>query len=155
MTVYEKIMGLLNSEKISFKSYEHEPILSYEDANREKNKFNWKWIESKNVFMTNKKGKYFLFVTVEWEKVDFKEMKKIIWEKLSITSSEDVINIAKCVPWCVSPFWLEKDIFTIIDKKIFNFNNYLFSPWVTTQTIQLDPNALLNIFKKLENKIFI
>lgn len=155
MNLYNTIISGLKSNNIQYIEYDHDPILSYEDAEREKQKFNWEWVESKNVFMTNKKWKYFVFVTVQWEKVDFNKMKKITWEKLSIASWDEVKDIIHCVPWCVAPFWFSDDIMTIIDNKIFTFDNYLFSPWVTTITIQLNPKDLKVVFEGLKNKIFI
>jgi len=155
MSVESNIKELLGLYSIDYKEFEHNPIVNYEDAKREKSIHNWKWVESKNVFMTNKKWKYFLFVTTMWQKVDFKEMKKLLGEKLSIASSKEVEDTACCIPWCVSPFGLKSEIFTIIDEKIFDSESYLFSPWITTKTVQLKSKDLLPIFESLENKIFV
>lgn len=155
MNIYKNILNTLERHNIKYKKYIHDPILSYEDAEKEKQIHKWSWVESKNVFMTNKKWKYFLFVTVEWEKVDFKKLKELTWEKLSIASHEEVKNIIHCVPWCVAPFWFRDDILTVVDNKIYDFENYLFSPWITTETIELNPKDLKIVFEELENKVFV
>lgn len=49
-TIYENIINLLRQHQIAYKEYDHEPILSYEDAEKEKNKFHWEGVESKNIF---------------------------------------------------------------------------------------------------------
>jgi len=155
MKLYNKIIEILKNENIEYKEFSHEPILSYEDAEKEKNNHNWEWVESKNVFMNDKKWNYYIFITIQWEKVDFKKMKEITWEKLRIASNEDVENVINCVPWCVAPFWFDSSIKTIVSSDVFNNNSYLFSPWITTKTIQLNPKDLKNIFENLENVIFI
>jgi Ala-tRNA(Pro) deacylase len=154
--LYNNIIGILKDNWVVYKEYNHWPILNYEDALKEKSIHNWNWFESKNVFMTNKKWKYFLFVTVEWQKVDFKYLKEIFQEKLSLASFEEVKNIILCIPWCVAPFWFSKEIVTIVDKDIFNLQgNYLFSPWVADKTIELNILDLKGIFNNINNTIFI
>lgn len=81
-------------------------------------------------------------------------MKNMIWEKLSLASSEEVQEVAECVPWCVAPFGLSDDIQTIIDSQIFDFDSYLFSPGVTTETIELNPQDLKKIYNKA-NAVFL
>ena len=155
MKLYQKIIDSIKKHNIEFNEYNHDPILSYEDAEREKNNHNWKWVESKNVFMNDKKWSYFIYVTIQWEKVDFKKMKEVTWEKLKMASNEDVESVIHCVPWCVAPFWFDSSIMTIIDNKVFDYDDYLFSPWVATKTIHLNPKRLKFIFEELDNVIFI
>jgi len=146
MRIYDNIIKILNDKNINYKIYEHWPILSYEDAEIEKQVHNWEWIESKNVFMTNKKWKYFLLITLQWKKVDFKQMKELTWEKLSLSSDLEVENIINSIPWCIPPFWFEKEIISFVDRNIFQYSSYLFSPWISTKTIELNPKDLKNIF---------
>ncbi len=96
--------------------------------------------------MTNKKWKYFLFATIQEQRVDFKQMKQITGEKLSLASNDEVIDIIHCIPWYVAPFWFDETISTIIDSSIFNHELYLFSPWITTETIELNPQYLKILF---------
>ncbi|MDA9129126.1 DNA-binding protein [Candidatus Gracilibacteria bacterium] len=146
MNVYENIVTMLDTYNIDYKLFEHGEIISYEDAERERLNHKWEGVESKNVFMTNKKGDYFLYVTTQGTKVDFKQMKEITGEKLSLASNQDVENIIHCVPGCVSPFGFDVEITTIVDRSVFSFENYLFSPGVTTKTIQLSPKDLEQVF---------
>ncbi len=155
MNVQENIIALLKSHNISYKLYTHGPILNYEDAEKEQSIYKWEWIESKSVFMTNKKGKYYLFVTVQWKNVDFKKMKELIWVKLSIATKEEVEEVALCTPWCVAPFWLDDTIQMIVDEEIFKHKSYLFSPGISTDTLQLDPKDLRGIFALHKDTLFI
>ena len=154
MSLYQNIINLLQKNNIQYQEFDHDPILSYEDAERERKKFNWQGVESKNVFMKGKDGNYYVFLTIAGQKVDFEKLKELIGTRCSIASHEDVENIIKCVPGCVIPFGFAENITIIIDPQIFDHNQYLFSPGQTDKTIQINPNDLKIIFEKLSNKIF-
>lgn len=151
--IYSKIIDLLQEYKIPFKEFEHAPILSYEDAEREKANFNWEGVESKNVFMKGGDDQYYVFVTVQGEKVDFKKLKELLNVKMSIATSEDVINVIQCVPGCVCPFGFASEITILIDSKLFTYTDYLFSPGVTTKTIHTNIQEMKIIFENLPNKV--
>lgn len=153
MAIYNKIIELLNQQQVLFKEFDHDPILNYEDAEKEKQKFGWQGVESKNVFMKGNDGKYYLFVTVQGQKVDFKKLKEMLGVKLYIASEDDVKNIIKCVPGCVAPFGFAEDIIVLIDPGIFQYTDYLFSPGVTTKTIQANVQDLKPIFFGLQNRV--
>lgn len=154
--LYDSIISILRKNKITYKEYNHWPILNYDDALKEKSIHNWNWFESKNVFMTNKKWKYYIFATWEGQKVDFKLLKEILWEKLSLCNDDEVRTIIDCVPWCIAPFWFSDDINILVDKNIFNLTwNYLFSPWITTKTIELNILDLKRIFNNIKHTNFI
>jgi Ala-tRNA(Pro) deacylase len=54
--------------------------------------------------MTDASDRHYLFVTVQGKKVDFKQMKEITGEKLSLASADAVRDVIHCVPGCVAPF---------------------------------------------------
>lgn len=148
-SVYENIIGLLKKHSVAYKEYDHPPILNYDDAEREKAKFGWQGIESKNVFMKGDDGKYYIYVTTQGQKVDFKKLKELFGVKLSIASSDDVVNVVQCVPGCVSPFGFSSEIVTLVDEKIFQHGEYLFSPGVTTKTVWLNLSDLKPVFEDI------
>lgn len=152
-TVYDNIKNLLDQNHILYREFDHEPILSYEDAEREKARLGWTGIESKNVFMKGNDEQYYIYVTTQGEKVDFKKLKELLGVKLSIATGEEVKTVAQCVPGCVSPFGFSKDIVILIDPKVFTHTDYLFSPGVTTKTIQTKIQDLKAIFSLLPNKV--
>ena len=155
MNVQKRIMQLLEQHNISYRLYKHGPILNYDDAQREQKIHKWQWVESKSVFLTNKKWAYFLFVTIQGRNVDFKKMKELVWQKLSIATHEEVGNIAQCAPWCVAPFWLDSQIQMVIDTGIFQYESYLFSPGIATETVELEAKDLKDIFCLSPDTIFI
>src|SRR5207249_2101538 len=105
--------------------------------------------ESKNVFMKGGDGKYYVFVTYQGQRVDFKKLKEILGVKLSIANEEDVRDVIHCVPGCVAPFGFSSEITILLDPSLFTHADYLFSPGVTTKTIQTNVRELKKIFDAL------
>jgi len=54
MSLYPTIMSLLQKYAILYEEFDHDPILTYEDAAREQAKRERTGRESKNVFLTDK-----------------------------------------------------------------------------------------------------
>lgn len=152
-SLYERIINLLTTHNISYKEYDHDPIVSYEDAEREKNRLGWNGVESKNVFMRSADSAYYVMVTTAGKRVDFAGLKELLGTKLSIASEEDVRAVAECVPGCVVPFGFADHITILLDKSIFTHTDYLFSPGVTTKTVQLNIQDIKILLANLPNKI--
>lgn len=152
-SLYERIINLLTTHNITYKEYDHDPIVSYKDAEREKNRLGWNGVESKNVFMRGADGAYYTMVTTEGQRVDFAGLKELLGTKLSIASEEDVRAVAECVPGCVVPFGFADHITILLDKSIFTHTDYLFSPGVTTKTVQLNIQDIKILLANLPNKI--
>lgn len=155
VSIYDSVISLLQKHHIAYKEFDHSPILSYEDAEREQKIHGWQGIESKNVFIESKSGKFFIFVTVFTEKVEFGRLKELLGEKCSIGKREDVERVTGCVPGCVAPFGFPEDITVILDDKLFEHTDYLFSPGVTTKTIQLAIQDLKPVFDDLPNMVLV
>ena len=152
-TLYENIITLLNDHTVRYHEYDHDPILNYADAEREASKFGWTGVESKNVFLKGADQKYYLYVTTQGRRVDFAQLKEVLDTKVSLASEEDVRNVALCVPGCVAPFGFSETITIILDPSIDECTEYLFSPGVTTKTIQTNMQELKNIFPHLPNTV--
>lgn len=80
-------------------------------------------------------------------------LKEVLGVKLSIASREDVEGVIECVPGCVAPFGFSDRIVVIVDRRVFEFSDYLFSPGVTTKTIQTDVRDLKVVFENLKNRV--
>jgi Ala-tRNA(Pro) deacylase len=153
MNIYENIVALLKKYNIVYREYDHDPILNYEDAEREKARLGWTGVESKNVFMKGDDGLYYLYITTQGQKVDFKKLKDLLGVKFSIASGDDVVSVIHCVPGCVAPFGFSENIVIVLDRNVFQYDDYLFSPGVTTKTIQLNVKDLEPLIKGLPNKL--
>ena len=152
-SVYDAIIGLLKQHGVAYEEFDHEPILNYDDAEKQKQHFGWTGTESKNVFMKGGDGKYYVFVTFQGQRVDFKKLKEVLGVKLSIASEDDVRNVVQCVPGCVAPFGFSSDITILLDPTLFTHTDYLFSPGVTTKTIRTNVQDLKKVFDGLPNPV--
>lgn len=153
MSLYDRIIRLLSDAHVPYDEYEHDPILSYEDAERERERLGWKGIESKNVFLKGANGAYYVYVTTQGQRVDMARCRELLGTKLSIASEEDVRNVIHCMPGCVAPFGFDEAITILIDPGIFHHTDYLFSPGVTTKTIRANVQDLKAIFERLPNRV--
>lgn len=151
--VYNRVISLLKEHGVAYREYDHEPILSYEDAEREKARHAWEGTESKNVFLKGADGRYYLFATVQGQRVDFGGLKTLLGTKLSLATGEEVSAHSGCVPGCVAPFGFGPEITIICDAVLFQQAGYLFSPGVTTKTIMLNAPDLRPVFAALPNRV--
>lgn len=152
-SLYDRIINLLQQHQIAYHEYDHDPILNYEDAEREKQRLGWSGVESKNVFLKGTNGTYYLYVTLQGQRLDFAKLKELLGTKISLASEDDVRTIIECVPGCVAPFGFHEGIVVIIDPQIFQHEDYLFSPGITTKTIHTNIKHLQPIFDTLPNTI--
>lgn len=151
--VYDNIIQLLKEHGVAYQEYDHAPILSYEDAEREKARHGWEGTESKNVFLKGADGRYYVFATVQGQRVDFSGLKALLGTKLSLASGDEVKEFSGCVPGCVAPFGFTPDITVVVDPMLFRQDAYLFSPGVTTKTVRLKPTELKRVFSTLPNRV--
>ncbi len=82
-------------------------------------------------------------------------MLEITGKKLSIASKEEVIIHSKCLPGCVSPLLFDEKIMSIVDMSILDFDFYLFSPGITTSTLELSTRDIFLLLRKQKNTFFL
>ncbi|MCM0003646.1 Prolyl-tRNA editing protein ProX [Bacillus paranthracis] len=153
--MYKQVVELLEEAAISYTQYTHEPILDYETDRKIRERFKLEGVPSKNLFLKDKSNNYYIFVTVEGEKLDSKLMKDLVGKKISICSAEELIEKTSCVPGCVSPFGYSDEITLIIDRKIYNYNKFLLSPGIPEITIEIPTKSINKILNIVENNILI
>ena len=150
------VYQLLNECNISYEKYTHEPIFSYETAEKVGKELGFTGTESKSLFLKGKSGKYYIYLTVQGEKADFKVLKKLLSEKVSVCSAEEMTETIGCYPGCISPFGHDKEIDLIVDPKVFEQEKLIFSPNVPEETVIFEAWDLKKMLDKIENKkIFI
>lgn len=152
-TLYQDIINLLNTDHVSFQEFNHAHIITYEDAKHQAEIHSFHGTESKNVFIKDQNGKFYVYLTIAGQKVDFAKLKNQLSLKCQIASAAEVESVIQCLPGCVVPFGFAQNITIIIDPVINNITDYLFSPGLTTKTIQTNFQDLKTIFPHLPNKI--
>lgn len=151
--LYQTIIDLLKTHQIPFKEFDHAPILNYEDARKQAEIHGFHGTESKNVFIKDQNAGFYVYITIAGQKVDFKKLKDQLSLKCQIAGADEVQSVIECVAGCVVPFGFAKEISIIIDPTMDSVEEYLFSPGITTKTIQTNFQKLKKIFPHLSNKI--
>lgn len=145
-----KILEKLNLE---FKYIEHEPILDYETAFRVDKQFNLTGKESKCLFIKTKSNKYYSFITYEGVSFDRKFFKELLGEKTSIASREELKEIAGYEAGCAAPFPYPKEVGYIVDNRVFNFEKYICSAGIPTESFEMPTSNLREVYKHVENEV--
>ena len=145
MNLYE-IFKELN---IEFEKMEHEPVFTVEQAKAIKNKI--EGIGCKNLFLTDKKGKYFLVILEENKRANIKEISGIVnVQHLSFASVSELKNILQLQEGSVTPFGIINDVnnkvLLVIDKDLKN-KKLLFHPNVNNKTISINYDDLIKFIQ--------
>ena len=143
MNLYE-IFKQLN---IEFKEVEHKPVFNIEQAQSIKEKI--EGTGCKNLFLTDKKGKYVLVILEENKKANMKKIAKIInTSHLSFAENSELTNILNLEQGSVTPFGILNDIdnqvILVIDKDLKN-KKLLFHPNINTKTISISYDNLIKL----------
>lgn len=141
-----KILEELN---IDYSEIEHEPIFTIEQAKNIKN--NIFGIGCKNLFLTDKKGKYFLVILEENKKANIKELSKLLdVNHLSFAGIDELKNILNLEQGSVTPLGIiydKKNIVTlIIDKELKN-KKVLVHPNTNTKTLSINYSDLIKFIE--------
>ncbi len=135
-----KLFQLLNNQKIDYKVYNHPPLYSVRDS------INMRGIiegaHTKNLFLKNKKNKFFLFSCLENTVINLKLLKKNLKVgNLSFAGENYLKEILLLSPGSVSPFGLLNDnenrVDFYLDQKLTSHEVINFHPLENTSTISL------------------
>ena len=152
MNIYEILKGL----NIQYEEIEHEKVFTVDQAQNVKSKI--EGIGCKNLFLTDRKGKYILVVLEDSKKANIKELAQISdMNRLSFASDEELKNILKLEQGSVTPLGIINDIenkvLIIIDKNL-EHKKLLVHPNINTRTISIKYDDLIR-FIEFENHKYI
>lgn len=107
----------------------------------------------KNLFLKDKKGTLWLFVTPEDRRVDLKILKKHIGSAhLSFAKADLLLSVLGVTPGSVTPFALINDVsrcvHLVLDRDMLEAHDRLnFHPLINTRTTTIDTADLLDFFR--------
>ncbi len=149
---YNKNIEILKKLRIQYKECDHKPVLDYNAAEKIREKFRLTGIESKNLFLKTKDGKFVIYITSYNKKADFDRLKTILDSRVSLATSEELKGKTGCVPGCAMPFGNDKEITIIFDNSVLKYEKFIYSPGIPTKSIEIDTRDILKILSSLENK---
>ncbi len=146
----EQLLQWLNELGIESVTHEHPPLLTVEDSKRLRGDLPGG--HCKNLFLKDKKDRYWLVVTSEDRKVDIKALDaKLGAARLSFASAERLWNVLGVRPGSVTPFALindkERKVQVILDAAMMRESLLNYHPLINTKTTAIKPADLVGFIE--------
>ena len=153
-----ELLDLLKKSNYSYKLYEHQALFTVNDSVNKRGEISGS--HSKNLFLKNKKNKFFLFTCLEQTKVELKKLaKKLELGNISFANEVFLLEYLGVKPGSVTPFGLLNDqqqqVEFYLDKKFLADETANFHPLTNTQTINIKINDFINFLKENNKKVNI
>ena len=152
------LFELLSIKNKDFQIHEHDPLFTVEDSEKLRGEISG--AHTKNLFLKNKKNRFFLFSCNENAKIDLKLFSKSIDAKnLSFANEEYLKKYLGIKPGSVSPFALLNDIKNIVkfylDEELYKSEVINFHPLINTTTISIKTSLFIDFLLENNKKIHI
>ena len=152
-TVYEKLIGLLDSNQVEYKLFSHREALTWEELEVVQKETGFFGTEMK--CMVLKAGeKLIVYITLQGKRVNFDAIKeRLDVNKVRFSTPEELNEYFGAKPGCAYPFGFDVQYDLYVDPEIYKQEWMLFSPVVPTKTVQAKGADLKKVFDSLENKV--
>ncbi|MGN0144610.1 MAG: prolyl-tRNA synthetase associated domain-containing protein [Clostridium sp.] len=151
----DNIYDLLKKLNISYSKIEHEPVYNVEEAQKIKDRI--EGTGCKNLFLKDKKDKYYLYMLKEDKRADLKGLAKYLeCGHLSFADEEELYGCLKIKKGSVTPLAIINDnakVIIVLDKEL-KGKVILVHPNTNTITISLKYEDLLRVIDYCKNKYF-
>lgn len=153
----ESIYNILEKLNIQYTQIEHKAVYTIEEAKRISD--NIDGYGCKNLFLTDKKGKFILVIMEENKRADIKNIEKNLGiKKLTFANEEELKKILNLEKGSCTPFGIindkEKSTLLLIDNDLKN-KKLLFHPNRNTASISVDFNDLIKFIEYQKNDYII
>ncbi len=153
MTIYE----ILDELKISYEEISHKAVFKVDEANAIEEQING--LGCKNLFLTNKKGKYYIYVLEDSKQANLKELQTFLNEKrLSFGKEEELNEILNLTKGSVTPLSIINDkdnlVTVLLDKDLID-KRILAHPNVNNKTMSLEYKDLIKIIEYTNHNYII
>lgn len=143
MTVFEKIVQLLDKHKIEYKLSEHELVKTSEEAAKVRG------TEIKTgakAMVAKDKDKYYLFILPGNLRIDWKKVKDLLSVKdIRLATVEEAENLTHLEMGCVPPFGNILEVEAYLDKKLLENEYVNFNPGSRVHSINMKAQDLVNL----------
>ncbi|MFZ2189487.1 MAG: YbaK/EbsC family protein [Candidatus Magasanikiibacteriota bacterium] len=151
--IYEKIIKILDDSQVEYKLFSHQEALTYEDLAKVQKETGFIGAEMKCLVL-KANDTFFVYITLQGEKVNFDIIKeKLGVSKVKLCSAEELNEYFGAKPGCAYPFGFATQYNIYVDPRIYNQEWLLFSPILSTKTVQAKGSDLKIVFDNLDNKV--
>ena len=153
-----KLIELLKKENYSITIHQHDPLFTVQDSKKLRGKI--KGAHSKNLFLKNKKNKFFLLTCEEADKVELKRISKSLeFGNTSFAKEKYLDQYLKIKPGSVSPFALLNDksgqVDFYLEQTLYESKFVNFHPLINTLTITIETKRFIEFMIENDKKIHI
>ncbi len=151
--VYEKLINLLDDNKVAYKLFSHKEAFTYEELAEVQKETGFFGTEMKCVVLKVDDA-FIVYVTIQGRRVNFDRMKETLGaRKIRLASSEELNIHFGAKPGCAYPFGFDAQHNIYVDPVIYTQEWMLFSPVFPSKTIQAKGADLKRVFDGLENEV--
>ena len=154
----KKFIKLLDNQGYCYKLHEHPPLFTVDDSNKLRGQI--KGAHSKNLFLKNKKNKFYLISCEELTPINLKQLSKSLsLGNVSFAKEEHLANLLGVKPGSVTPFGLlndnESKIEFYLEEKLHISEFVNFHPLTNTETITMKCKMFVEFMIENKKKIHI
>ena len=158
MLTPKELIKLLNSKGYDCDVHEHSALFTVEDSNKLRGEI--KGLHSKNLFLKNKKNKFYLLSCEEFTKINLRTISKSLGlGNVSFAKSEYLLDFLGVSPGSVTPFALlnnpENNIDFYLEDKLHESEYINFHPLTNTSTITIKSQEFVEFMIENKKKIHI
>ena len=153
-----ELINLLEKQNYNIEVYQHEALYTVQDSKKLRGKIIGS--HTKNLFLKNKKNKFFMLTFEEAEVVDLKKISKSLeLGNTSFAREEYLYKYLKIKPGSVSPFALLNDedgsVDFYLEQTLYESKFVNFHPLINTFTITIETNRFIEFMIENNKKIHI
>ncbi len=141
----QRILNIFKENNIDYQLYEHEPVYTSQQAAAVRG------VElktgCKSMLLKTRQVKFILVNLAADRKIDLKKLEKIVGEKLSFATKEDVLQTTNCEPDSVPPFGKLFGLPTYLDESVLENDFVNFNIGMLTKSVKISKQDLLRIME--------
>ncbi len=158
MLTPKELIKLLDVKGYDYDFHEHSALFTVEDSNKLRGEI--KGLHSKNLFLKNKKNKFYLFSCEEFTSINLKKISKSLnLGNVSFAKTEYLLDLLGISPGSVTPFALLNDpgnkIDFYLEDKLYESEYINFHPLTNTATVTIKSEKFIEFMIENKKKIHI
>ena len=155
---HQKLLDSFKEHHITYELHTHPAVFTVEASDKLQEII--EGTHSKNLFLKDKKKKYFLVSTLSTKRVDLKTLSKNFGNgHFSFGNAEELFTFLGVIPGSVTPYGLIYDqdhhVTFLLDKELLNDDLVNFHPLRNDMTVSVCPSQFLAYFEKIGRKLQI
>ncbi len=153
-TIFQNTVGLFDQAEVSYQSWDHEPILDFETDSIVAKRLGWTAEPTKSLFLKLRDGRYAIFLTHRDARMDSKKIRALLGSRPSVCSDEEMIEQLGCVPGAVCPFGLPEMVLLVVDHKLLDCQELMFTPGYPEKTFSCAAESLPQLLSYVSASVY-